>query len=1295
MRRLMMSWVVSLVGMGAAAQAGEPVEISLDGLWDFTYTASSAEAIPARPPASAFDVQVQVPGRWDDQWDRFKKATWWADATFATSMAPVKYLTGVGWYRKGIDVPAAWRDRAVSLTIGWAVGTTHVWLNGTHLGSYDYGVYTPYEVDLTNHVKCGQENEIIISVDNAKEAFAGGWAFLSYAGKASGITRSVTLRASAGAGRIADVYVRPGSNLRNVLCQAELEVPGGAQHAPASTLLWEVREADKQMVLARGTANVPAFEKRHNVTITARVDRIKPWSPTQPNLHWMNLRWVPKDGPLWDARAQRFGLRRFTLDGRKLKLNGRDLYLRGEFGAYYFPVHCTTPTTREYWIAHIRRAKQIGMNYINFAARVCPIEMMEVADELGIILQCGDHMTVLEPYAKFYEAVWQPIVRWTRKHPSLCFYGFGGERNYYDGIIEQYQRQHDLIKSLHPESLVMPQQAIRGIDYAFDEKGRKALTREPFPHHAERLAQYTKACDLFGHYSGGAFGYSYFSTRWQEMEKRFLIYSKPLVMHELFMGMSYLNPDNADKYTGFVPPALYTKLRDDLTEAGLIDRWHTYHVNSAKLQGICKKYCIEKTRKCNELAGFEFLGMTDMHFMPHYTVGILDEFMQLKPGDTVAGILRYNGPSVLLLDYAEGSINRSFGAGEPFDADVMVSLFEANGIAGGKLRWTLNQGQRTVFEDACAVSDIAAGGVRALRKLTIRWPAVAKTTRLNLAVKLTAPACDLANDWDFWVFPKQNPPAVAADTDEKTYALLSDRYKNLSKPTDTPADKLRIVSQLREGDVQHLAAGGDVLLLGTKPLAEYTSWRSFRPGLGGRHHHNVGTVIAQHPIFDHLPHDGWGDWQFYPVLEHASCILFDADLPTPFDPILEIISSGGDVRRQAAIFEKRVGQGRLLVSTCVANQNNPSCVALTDGMLRYAGSDAFRPKSELSLETLVDLMTPVDARDLHNHVAAPGFERAREIKSAWLTYGADYAIDDAIARTGKRSLKLTITPEQLKSNAGHYTGAQAKDIPFRKSPSAFKLSAWHKTKDLTGKKEQGFLIFVYITYAEGGRHTLRLHFETGTHDWQYAETTWKPTRKVASARLYVGLAHQSGMAWVDDIYFGQAGPDAASAPAVAKLTWHRKPVTIDLKAGSWFRLDAGPWTSGARLQVAEQGIHKLAIKKNQDDPNPEIREIRIDTTPPTIELATHPALDQEGGVYFATPDTTFRFNARDALSGLKTIEVSVDGQAYIAHSQPLNLPTGRHTLRCRATDLAGNRSDIITGEVLSGGKTTTLDIRIR
>ena len=100
------------------------------------------------------------------------------------------------------------------------------------------------------------------------------------------------------------------------------------------------------------------------------------------------------------------------------------------------------------------------------------------------------------------------------------------------------------------------------------------------------------------------------------MDRRFRVYSKPLSAHELFMGSTYLNPENDKLYTGRIPPYYYVQTEDRLREAGLLDRWPVYFENSSQLQAICMKYNVEKVRKCRELAGFEFLGAYDTQLHP-------------------------------------------------------------------------------------------------------------------------------------------------------------------------------------------------------------------------------------------------------------------------------------------------------------------------------------------------------------------------------------------------------------------------------------------------------------------------------------------------------------------------------------------------------------------------------------------------------------------------------------------------------------------------------------------------------
>ena len=1141
------------IGIATGSESLPSISISLDGDWAFTRTPVSSAEIPEIPPPEAFDAKIAVPGLIDAQLDRLRQSKWWTqEAAQPGGMSKLfdskdgfqPYLTGLMWYRRTIDFPRGYDSSYVELEVGSALGEMNIWLNGRHLGGYKYGTYTPYVLDVSDAIRSGEPNELVLSLDNTKAFMNGSWACLPPACQASGITRSVRFNLSTRAGRIADAWVRPGRNLKEMSCEVELCTRQG-QTIPASRLWWAIRKPDSPTIVKEGVIDVSELTGRRSLTITACSDQFEPWSDRSPNLYLIRLEWVQGEDQRIDERTERFGLRRWSSQGRKLFLNGQPIYLRGDFGAYYYPIQRVTPTTHEYWHRYLSRLKELGLNFINFAARVAPPELLDEADELGVIVQNGDHMTVLAEYRDLADEVWRPILKWTRGHPSMCIYGFGGERSYYEGIIEQFGKQYELIKSMHPDSLVMPQQAIRGIDYNFDERAKKELTSKAFWHHAGRLAEYTKVCDLFGHYSSGAFSYNYFEGPWREMEKRFTIYEKPLVAHELFLGTHFLNPDNAARYTGLVKPLVYTDTADRLQQAGLLDRWPTYFRCSAMLQGICKKYCVEKTRKCNGLAGYEFLGMCDQHFTkPEYGTGMVDEFLQLKPGDTLEGIHRYSNESVLLIDHGDRSLNRSFSAGEPFEANLMVSLYGPHPITKGTLNWNLTCEGRLMLKGQWPLADVPTGQVSVLKKLKLTWPEVAGTHRMNLAVRLKSADYRLTNDWDFWIFEKRPALVVNATVDEATGGMLASRYSGL-KPLGTAAEiKLHVVSAITPAEVDHLERGGDVLLLGTEPFTAYNRYTSFRPGLGHRSFQNVGFVIAQHPVFTHLPHDGWADWQFYPVLEGAPQIVDQGNLQTTFDPILEVISSPGEIRKQAAIMEKRVGKGRLLASTCVYDPTNPSCVALMDGIFEYVGSVTFKPTGELPQRVLRD---------------------------------------------------LCVTRKQSSSPATATAGPDQKGV----------------------------------SNASGG------------------------------------------------------------------MVWYNQTVKVDFGRVVQFRINNGKSREGRQAELSAEGVSTIYVWQPESNQWRQDRQVAIDLTPPIIRLSAQPGLDQEGGAYLASPTTRLTLDASDAGSGVRSVEVAIDAGEYAPYAGPFSLPSGDHEVRCRAIDNAGNRNEVMTGQILSGGPTSRLRITIK
>ena len=933
----------------------ESQKVSIDGKWDFTFTRSSSSEIPEIPSDESFDVKLEIPGFWNNQKEAIKSTDWYQNITFVDGNPR---LIGINWCKKQVAVPENWQGRIVNLNINRAIGHVNIWVNRKWVAKYNYGFYTPFIVDVSEHLEYGSDNEILISVDNAKiGGFSGAWCFFAPYYIASGISDSVFLDVSAGKGSIDDIYIRPGETLNDFVCQVKLD-SAQAPQIKDSVLSWEIWDQTQQNLIAQGQQAVQAFNDSTQIDWQKNIDSLKPWSVHSPNLYWCKLKWLSSDKEILDDAQQRFGLRRLSYKGRKLFLNDKPIYLRGEFGGYYHPTHGGIPTSKEYWLWHLKIAKEMGMNYLNFAAQVCPIGLLEAADELGIILQCGDHITVLKEYRELYKDVWPNIIRLTRKYPSLCIYGFGGERNYYEGIIEQYQKQRELIKSMHPAVFIMPQQAIRGVDYAFF--GSPGVVQEPFPHHPERLARYTKTCDMFGHYSCTAFSYSFDEPPlWHEMDKRFEIYDRPLSAHELFIAGSYLNPDNMSKYTDCFPPVLYKNTEKKLKEAGVFEKWPTYSKNSELLQGICIKYNLEKVRKCDNMVAFEFLGMQDLHIFPPKTfaVGILDEFLQYKKGVSPEYIKQSNDDTVLLLDYDGGhSINRAYWANDTFQADIMLSHYGEQDIKNAQLSWELKDADAVILSDNTQLSDFAAGFSKKIHELQLTWPDVKKTTMLNLTVTLEFADKTLSNNWNFWAFPRPQRKEVVADFDQGASDLIASRFN--VKQVDS---KTQIVTSLDEDQLTHLENGGDVLLLGADSFPVYNKYTKFRPGLGARTHQNVGKVIYDHPVFENLLNDGWGNWHFYYIFNEASNILFDdivKDYGVTFDPIIEVISPAEEVRKQAMMFEYNVGKGRLFVAANVFNMGNAACVTLLDSVISYVQSDKFNPQNALALDTLKKIVSP-------------------------------------------------------------------------------------------------------------------------------------------------------------------------------------------------------------------------------------------------------------------------------------------------------------------------------------------------
>jgi len=947
--------------------------IFLDGDWDFTYRPEfpgkkppaiedsqmlddpspfpaymSGDKPPTLPKSEDFEAKMPVPGYWDDHLENLKDTAFWSKAIFNPKYrkgefplgdnppdATLAWLLGVGWYRKILDVPADWKSRLVTLYVGGVVLEAWVWLNGRFLG-YHLGHSTPFEMPLDKFLIPGKKNELIIAVANTRRDRTG-CIIRGYKGFSAGIYRGVHLKVS-GSARIKDCYIRPSDNLRKLHWQVELEGKLGKAEA---VLQWKIKDPRTGALL--GDGKEPGTQRR--LRWQTGTFGMRRWSDNDPNLYEVELGLLKKN-VVQDSLRQSFGLRRLKRDRRRLRLNGRPVWLRGNCEHAYFPLTCTPPPDVETYRENIRKLKEIGFNWLRFHTWVPSEEYMQAADELGMMIQ-------VEPPVGFGEQEWLDILFTCRRHPSVVIYCCGNEEWLSDRKIKHLRKLAALQKKHVPDGLFAPMEGMRGVEYFWKEQeldpGR---VDEPYPHNPRRLELLKEFTDVWDTYNWGHLSYNTASGDWRVVDERLERYERPCLSHENGIIGTYMDLGLEYRYKHTrIGTDLYESARKNLRRAGLLEKAPLYYKNSCAWMRILSKHNMEMARKCRLLSGYDRLGAIDNNWHRSiYTCGLMNEFYELKPGISAADVLKSNGESILLLDHTN---YRNLTSGDRIELELLSSLYGAGPLEKGMLFWYLADEKRNILHrKRKVVENVKNGAVEKLETIRFKAPGLIEPSKITLFVRLSGGEYEITNDWDFWVFPPRRAIRVTAAADEGVMKRLRSRYKNLLSLKKGASRNLRIVSALDGETLRFLNEGGKVLLLGSAPFETLAT--SFQPACAGRTHGNLATVIYDHPLMNDFPHEHFCDWQFYSMLEGSSAVVFN-DLNVEFDPIVEIVSSFKLIKKQAAVFELRVGRGALLVCSLNLQMNDPAAVFLLDSMLGYVSSERFCPRIRISARQIENL----------------------------------------------------------------------------------------------------------------------------------------------------------------------------------------------------------------------------------------------------------------------------------------------------------------------------------------------------
>ncbi len=882
--------------------------LSLAGAWEMAYRAEPWRS-GACPAFAGVTVTNAVPGFWRDRVAAFRAAGM-KDAFRINPMHLVlDYpITGHAYdmtcpdpcgtflYRRKVTLG---RAGSAVLAFDCVRNEVGVWINGRFI-AFRQGFSTPFELAVPDGVLRKGENEIVLAVSNAPN-------FGYCDTDVVGMTTRGFFRATGGIdGRcelrfvrhsLADVYVTTAADWKTFT----VHVTGGE-----GGFDWTIADGARIVRSGRATGD-----------FTLATAGLEFWSPESPKRYALTL-----TTPQGEYR-QLFGVRRLVADGEKFRLNGRPVYLRGVTEHCFFPRTIHLPRDLAYYRMATAKRKELGFNFVRFHTFIPPEEYFEAMDELGMLVQVETPNFVTEDE-------FAAIIAFARRHPSVVIYCTGNETRI-DRIAEDYLRHVAEMVHAGTDSLFSPMSAMRGVEGNLIP-GKDDIAKTPFRHNPKRLARLARYCDLFNPYQQGLTSYFTVNSPGPERLDAFgAVYcGKPLLAHEICIDGTFIDLSTEKLYPADSPvlkAGMFQGSRRMLSEKGLLARSDLYFRNSNEWMRRQRKFTFEKIRASDRTAGYDFLGdINTQGVLYGYNVGMMDEFYRLKPGETIENVRRYNSAAVLLANFGS---DFTVTAGAEKQVAFSVSNYDRDFAEAG-LAVSLVQAAdgKAVWEQRIVCGAVPNGRLSKLADCAVRVPA--SSAPVKYLLKATLSAADgtaAANEWEVFGFP------------------------NMAAPVP---EGVRVTTQISRTDLlAALAKGERVLLFGPGPFR--SEGMSFRSTLPGRNSGHVATVVRKgHPALEGMPCEGYCGWEFRQLLEGGRAVQLEG--PVPFDPIVEMVTPARFPVRRAALFEYRVGKGRLLVSGFNVKGNAPEQAWLRKRLVAYAASDAFAPQTTLSAQDLARLL---------------------------------------------------------------------------------------------------------------------------------------------------------------------------------------------------------------------------------------------------------------------------------------------------------------------------------------------------
>jgi len=360
-------------------------ELALDGWWHawFDEAAEWEHHEPPDPRTPLGEIETHQP---TVGWDKIEEGmeSIQVPGTWDSSRPGHR---GVVWYWRPLVIPDDWGGRSVWLHFGGVRLCTEVYLDDVLVG-YELDGLTPFDVDLTDHVRPGNRYQLAVRVTQPggtrpgerPRPIAWGETQLPPSHEFGGIWGHVSL-VSAHVAHVHGLHVSASEDLSvaQVVCRVVNE--GTERRA---WLMASVEDASGTEVASSAeTECLLAGESTADVALEVSIPEPRAWSPEEPYLYVVRVSLRERSGG--DQVTRSFGLRHLAFDQDGYRLNGRPLHLRVARSEGWYPENTAAPSAR---LAEqeVRAAKDLGLNALRFDGHVASEDVLNAADRLGLFV---------------------------------------------------------------------------------------------------------------------------------------------------------------------------------------------------------------------------------------------------------------------------------------------------------------------------------------------------------------------------------------------------------------------------------------------------------------------------------------------------------------------------------------------------------------------------------------------------------------------------------------------------------------------------------------------------------------------------------------------------------------------------------------------------------------------------------------------------------------------------------------------------------------------------------------------